>query len=142
MPRVIQLVSVSKDQDQVICSVDISVLLPCAQGMLPAPQMPTVCWGDRRVNHKLEVSVANVMTQVFVHRLLRKHGSRRVAKEGFLGKLVPEPSGGEGGSFRWRGRGEVPGIGTTRAKAQRQEAGPLSSKLSVHGSVHGAARHV
>lgn len=49
------------------------------------------------MNHKLEMSVANVMTQVFVHRLLRKHGSRRVAKEGFLGKLVLEPSGGEGG---------------------------------------------
>ena len=66
--------------------------------MLPAPQMPTVCWGDRRVNHKLEKSVANVRTQVFVHRMLRKHDSRRVAKEGFLGKLVLEPSGGgEGG---------------------------------------------
>ena len=48
---------------QVIHSVDIIVLLMYARHAGHVPQTPTVCWRDRRVNHELEKSVANIRMQ-------------------------------------------------------------------------------
>ncbi|KAJ8790873.1 hypothetical protein J1605_020967 [Eschrichtius robustus] len=58
--------------------------------------MPTVCWGDRRMNHKLEKSVANVRTQTYV---IKSEGSIAKTFNKILQKLsaplkprVPEHS--------------------------------------------------